>query len=140
MKQQEKKSVLQGRKEHDKLEVPLAAMSVIDLRYKSLTCYNCREPGHFVRICTRVKVCFICSFPGHYMTKCPNWKKPQPIAVYMGSVGTGLGFYHIDLPNCETTIWLNISKCGVVEIGRGGISLQELENELSEIFCTDWPW
>jgi hypothetical protein len=58
----------------------------------------------------------------------------------MGSAGAGLGFYHIDLPNCETTSWLNINNCGVVEIKKGEISLQELEKELTEIFYKDWPW
>jgi hypothetical protein len=74
------------------------------------------------------------------MTDCPSWKKPQPTAAYMGSARSGLGFYHIDLPKCETTSWLNISKCGVVEIRKGAISMQELEKELSEIFCREWSW
>jgi hypothetical protein len=61
------------------------------------------------------------------MTDCPSWKKPQPVVAYMGSVGAGSRFYHIDLSKCETTGWLNINNCGVVEIRRGDISLQELE-------------
>jgi hypothetical protein len=74
------------------------------------------------------------------MTDCPSWKKPQPTVAYMGSARSGLGFYHIDLPKCETMSWLNISKCGVVEIRKGAISMQELEKELSEIFCREWSW
>jgi hypothetical protein len=100
MKQQQKKPTVQGRKEHDKPDAPPSAMSVIDLRYRSLTCYNCGEPNHFVGICTRAKVCFICSDTGHYMTECPNWKKPQPIATYVGSARPSLRFYHIDLLKC----------------------------------------
>jgi hypothetical protein len=88
----------------------------IDPHYRSLTCYNCGEPGHFVGICSKLKTCFICVVPGHYMTECPKWKQLQPVASYFGSVGRGLGFYHIDLPETETTRWLNINNCGVVMI------------------------
>jgi hypothetical protein len=42
----------------------------IDPRYKSMACYNCGEPGHFVGICKKPKVCFICAVLGHYMTNC----------------------------------------------------------------------
>jgi hypothetical protein len=73
------------------------------------------------------------------MDACPNWKE-LPIATYMWSVGTDLGFYHIKLPEVQTTRWLNINNCGVVVIKRGSISLVELEKELSKIFCRDWPW
>jgi hypothetical protein len=128
---------VQGSKEQDKPEAPPPGKIVIDPRYRSLTCYNCGEPSHFVGIYSKVNVCFICSVLGHYMTDCPSWKKPQPVVVYMGSAGAGLGFYHIDLPNCETTSWLNINNCGVVEIKKGEISLQELEKELTEIFYKD---
>jgi hypothetical protein len=113
---------------------------MIDPRYRGMTCYNCGELGHFVGICEKSKVGFICSIPGYYMTTYPIWKKEQPIAAYMGSAGTGLGFYHIELPELQTTRWFNISNCGVVVIKRGSISLVELEKELSEIFCRDWPW
>jgi hypothetical protein len=104
-----------------------------------MTCYNCREPGHFVGICSKPKVCFMCAISGHYMTECPKWKKSQPIASYFGSAGKGLGFYHIDLPEMETTRWLNISNCGVVLIRKGSIIMTELEKELSDMFYKDWP-
>jgi hypothetical protein len=68
------------------------------------------------------------------MSDCPIWKSAQPVATYMGSVGKGLGFYHIELPESETTRWLSIANCGVVVIRKGEISMQELEKELSEIF------
>jgi hypothetical protein len=51
-----------------------------------------------------------------------------------------LGFYHIELPKAETTRWLNINNCGVVVVKQGHINMQELERELSDIFCKDWPW
>jgi hypothetical protein len=40
----------------------------------------------------------------------------------------------------ETTRWLNISNCGVVEIRKGNTSMSDFEKELSDIFCKDWPW
>jgi hypothetical protein len=76
---------------------------MIDPRYRGMTCYNCGEPGHFIGICEKPKVRFICAILGHYMTACPIWKKEKPIAVYMGSAGTGLEFYHIELPELQTT-------------------------------------
>jgi hypothetical protein len=113
---------------------------VVDPIQRALTCYNCGEPDQFVGICKKPKVCFICSIPGHYVTECLEWRKPQPIASYMGSSSSGIGFYHVDLPDCENTGWLNISNCVVVMIRKGDISLAELERELSEIFCKEWPW
>jgi hypothetical protein len=85
-------------------------------------------------------VCFICSIPGHYMTACPEWKKPQPTASYMGSASSGLDFYHVDLPDGENTGWLNISNCDVIMVRKGDISLAQLERELSDIFCKEWSW
>jgi hypothetical protein len=81
----------------------LDVVPTIDPRYKSMTCYNCGEPDHFVRICSKPKICYICAIPDHYMSVCQMWKKNQPIASYMGSAGSGLGFYHIDLEKDETT-------------------------------------
>jgi hypothetical protein len=92
-----------------------------------------------VGVCTKQKICFIYATPDHYMTACPKWKK-LPSTSYMGSAGKGLGFYHIDLPKVETTLWLNITNCGVVNIRKGVMSMSELEKELSEIFCKDWSW
>jgi hypothetical protein len=72
-----------------------------------------------------------------------DWIAPsgtrQPVASYFGSADRGLGFYHIDLPELETTRWLNINNCGMVVIRKCEISMSELEKELSEIFCKEWP-
>jgi hypothetical protein len=65
---------------------------------------------------------FICAISGHYMNECPKWKT-QLVASYMGSVGSIIGFYHIDFLEIETTRWLNISNSGIVVIKKGKISL-----------------
>jgi hypothetical protein len=62
------------------------------------------------------------------------------LASYVGSASRGLGFYHIDLQEAETTTWLNLTNFGVVKIIRRDISLAELEKELSAIFCKEWSW
>jgi hypothetical protein len=74
------------------------------------------------------------------MIDCPNWKKDIPVATYMGSAISGLGFYHVELPESDTTRWLNISNCGLVVIKKGDIILPELEKELSYIFYREWSW
>jgi hypothetical protein len=68
---------------------------------------------------------------GSLHDRLPILEEKQPVASYIGSVGNGLGFYHVDLPEVETTRWLNITNCGVVVIRKG---------ELSDIFCKDWLW
>jgi len=113
---------------------------IIDGKYRNMTCYNCGEPGYFVGNCVKPKICFICNIPGCHMNACPQWKSPLPMASYMGSAGLGLGFYHLDVPDSETTKWLNLNNYGAVKIKEGDISLAELEKELSEIFCREWPW
>jgi hypothetical protein len=61
------------------------------------------------------------------MNDCPALKKEQPAASYIGSAAKGLGFYHIELLEVETTRWLNIDNCGVVVIRKVAISMSELE-------------
>jgi hypothetical protein len=51
-----------------------------------------------------------------------------------------LDFYHIALPEAETTRWLNLTNCGIVKIIKGDISMAELDHELSAILCKEWPW
>lgn len=62
------------------------------------------------------------------------------MAMYMGSASQGLGFLHVEVPDLESTQWLNMNNCGVVQVKSGQITLSELEIELSEIYCKDWPW
>jgi hypothetical protein len=93
-----------------------------------------------VGICIKPKVYFICVISGHYMSECSFWNRSALAAMFVGSANKGLGFYHIDLSEAETTRWLNLINCGVVKISRGAISLAEVEKGLSEIFCKEWPW
>jgi len=74
------------------------------------------------------------------MNVCPMWKSDHPVAAFMGSASQGLGFYHLDVPSVELTQWLNLTNCGVVRVISGQITLVELEVELSDIYCRDWPW
>jgi hypothetical protein len=74
------------------------------------------------------------------MNVCLAWKADHPIAAYVGSSSHGLGFYHVEIPSMESTQWLNLTNCGVVRIKTGQITLTELEAELSEIYCKEWPW
>lgn len=105
-----------------------------------MTCYNYGEPGHFVGNCTRPKICFMCGIPCHHMNACPAWKRDHPVAAYVGSASQGLGFYHLEVPDVESTQWLNMTNCSVVRVKAGVISLVELEVELLEIYSKDWPW
>ncbi|KAM0901195.1 hypothetical protein ACQ4PT_020150 [Festuca glaucescens] len=114
----------------------------LDPRYSKLICFNCGDPGHFVGNCVRPKLCFICNLHGHPVYHCPEWSKEHPSAVYFGSANTGLGFYHIDVPDKDETQWLNFRNCGVVTVRKGDISLSDLEKNLSAVFCKTrkWPW
>ncbi|PAN34492.1 hypothetical protein PAHAL_6G159300 [Panicum hallii] len=100
----------------------------------------CREPGHFFGICGKPKVCFICAVPGHHMDVCPRWNQPLPAASYYGSASLGLGFYHLKVDEKSPSQWLNLSNCGVVRVLTGQITLVELEKELADIYCRDWPF
>jgi hypothetical protein len=46
----------------------------------------------------------------------------------------------LEVSDVESTQWLNLTNCGVVRVKAGEISLAELELELSEIYCKEWPW
>jgi hypothetical protein len=45
------------------------------------------------------KLCFICNLPGRPMYSCSEWSKDHLVADYFRSANSGLGFYHIDVPD-----------------------------------------
>ncbi|KAM0884117.1 hypothetical protein ACQ4PT_031192 [Festuca glaucescens] len=104
----------------------------LDPRYNKLICFNCGDPGHFVGNCVKPKLCFICNLPGHRVYSCPEWNKDHPVANYFGSANSGLGFYHIDVPDAKETQWLNFRNCGVVVVKKGVTNLSNLERLYSE--------
>lgn len=65
------------------------------------------------------------------MDACPTWKTDHPVATYVGSANQGLGFYHVEIPDVQSTQWLNLTNCGVVRVITGEISLAELEGKIS---------
>ncbi|KAM0882455.1 hypothetical protein ACQ4PT_032274 [Festuca glaucescens] len=114
----------------------------LDPRYNKLICFNCGDPGHFVGNCVKPKLCFICNLLGHPVYSCPEWNKDHPVADYFGSANSGLGFYHIDVPDAKETQWLNFRNCGVVVVKKGVTNLSDLEKNLTLVFCKNkkWPW
>lgn len=111
-----------------------------DPKMRDVICYNCGEPAHFVGTCPVPKKCFICHKPGHHMDNYLEWYKPQATAQYFGSANAGLGFFHIESYGKEAVKWLNMSNVCVAVIEEGSITTQELKNNFSEIWKTNWPW
>jgi hypothetical protein len=69
----------------------------LDPKFKDVVCFNCGEPGHYVGLCSRLKMCFMCGKTGHYMDACPLWYSSMPTAQFWGSANTGLGFSMLKL-------------------------------------------
>ncbi|XP_044415916.1 uncharacterized protein [Triticum aestivum] len=111
-----------------------------DMRLKDVICYNCGESAHYVGQCVAAKLCFICHKVGHHMDACPNWFKPLPAATYLGSANVGLGFFHIECSGADDNKWLNLSNVGIAVIEEGSVTVQELKQNFSEIWRTNWPW
>ena len=76
----------------------LTVVQELDPRYSKMVCFNCGIPSHFVGNCVMPKLCFICNLSSHPVHACPEWIKDHPEAAYFGSAGSGLGFYHLDIP------------------------------------------
>jgi len=74
------------------------------------------------------------------MDACPVWNQTHPVAPFYGSANQGLGFYHVEVNEKGPSQWLNLTNCGVVRVISGQITLVELEKELGDIYCRDWPW
>ncbi|XP_051196668.2 uncharacterized protein [Lolium perenne] len=112
----------------------------MELRYRNVVCYNCGEPGHYVGNCIKEKVCFMCGIPGHHMNNCGLRGKPIPMAQYVGSANSGLGFFHVNVVEKQACEWLNLKNCGLIVVTHGEISLKELEAKMCEAWDATWPW
>jgi hypothetical protein len=84
-------------------------------------------------------VCFVCGLAGHEVELCPTKKQVFPVAAYLGSAASGLGFFHIDLPE-KPVRELSIKNIGVVYVESGVINKEELASGLTAIYKTTWPW
>jgi hypothetical protein len=84
-------------------------------------------------------VCFVCGLTGHEVDLCPTKKQVFPVAAYLGSAASGLGFFHIDLPE-KPVRELSIKNIGVVYVESGAINKEELASGLTAIYKTTWPW
>jgi hypothetical protein len=62
------------------------------------------------------------------------------MAKYIGSAATGLGFYHIEIPEVVINPVASTKNCGVVLVEGGEITAEELAIEFSKIYKTNWPW
>lgn len=111
-----------------------------DPKLKEVIFYNCGEPAHFVGTCPVPKNCFICHKSGHHMDNCEEWYKPQATAHFFGSANSGLGFFHIESEDKNVVKWLNLSNVCVAVIEEVSISIQELKQNFSEIWKTNWHW
>lgn len=110
-----------------------------DQKYKGMICYNCGEPGHFVGMCQKQRRCFMCGNLGHHMDKCAEWYRAMPMAQFYGSAGSGLGFFHIEVEKPIASSWLNLENVGIAVVD-GEISMEELKQNFSEMWKTNWPW
>jgi hypothetical protein len=110
-----------------------------DMKFKGVICYNCGERCHYVGMCQRQKKCFICGSHMHHMDKCPEWYRSVPMAQFYGSANTGLGFFHVEVDKPAAVAWLNLDNVGIAVVD-GDITMDELKQNFSEIWKTNWPW
>jgi hypothetical protein len=119
----------------DSSMVPLS-----QLNYADTICACCGEPGHTKAACGKPQICFICKASNHVVEGCPVLKRPHQIARYIGSSATGLGFYHIEMPDSTPNPVSTTKNCGVVTVEEGAITKEELAVEFGNIYKTNWPW
>ena len=103
-------------------------------------CKGCGEPGHYQAACTKPAACFICKMVTHVVSDCPEKKKPHKTARYVGSAASGLGFFSIDMSDVNDKLPGNLKNIGLVLIEPGEISKEDLANEFTAIYKTNWPW
>jgi hypothetical protein len=112
---------------------------MFDQKYKDVIFFNCGEPCHYVGMCSRQRKCFMCGSPGHHMDKFPEWYITIPMAHFYVSASSGLGFFHVEVDKPSASLWLNLDNVGVTVVD-GEISMEELKQNFSEIWKTNWPW
>ena len=89
-----------NKKKQDPRNLGISANTVVALMSCAKgICEGCGEPGHRQEKCTKAKNCFICKMVTHKVEDCPVRKKPHSTSKYLGSAATGLGYYHIDIPD-----------------------------------------
>lgn len=108
--------------------------------YPQVTSYNYGDPGHHRAMCDRPKKCFICKSVSHQVDTCPVKKRPHQVAKYIGSDALGLGFYHLEATEMGVNSIGVMKNYGVVFVETGEISKEELAQEFSIIYKTNWPW
>jgi hypothetical protein len=131
-KQVQKKKVTRN---GDPAQVISNQMSYVDTIF-----LGCGEPGHFKQSCDKKALCFICKATNDPVEECPVIKRPPQITNYIGSVATGLGFFHIKIPDVVVNPVATTKNCVLVLIEEGNITKSELAKEFVGIYRTNWPW
>jgi hypothetical protein len=73
------------------------------------------------------------------MDKCPDWYRTMPMTQFYGSASSGLGFFHVEVDKPAAVAWLNMDNVGIAIVD-GDISMEELKQNFSDIWKTNWPW
>jgi hypothetical protein len=63
----------------------------------------------------------------------------MPIAQFYGSASSGLGFFHVEVDKPAAVAWLNMDNVGIAIVD-GEITMEELKQNFSDIWKTNWPW
>ncbi|KAK1606173.1 hypothetical protein QYE76_029846 [Lolium multiflorum] len=137
------KSTARGKKKLGSVQQnsPSAVSSnAIQMSYTNTICMCCGEPGHHQAACGRTPMCFICKATSHLVEECPVRKRSHQLAKYVGSGASGLGFYHIEMPETVINPVGSTRNCGIVIIEGGEVSKEELYAEFAQIYKTNWPW
>jgi hypothetical protein len=85
-------------------------------------CYNCGTLGHHKANCKKPNICFTCKKENHVTGGCPIRKEGHKCASYIVSAASGLGFYHIELPEGGGNETMDFSNCGLSILKQGILS------------------
>lgn len=70
---------------------------------------------------------------------CPVRKGPHQVAKYIGSAAPRLGFYHLETTYLGVNSIGIMKNCEIVHVEIGVIKKEELAQEFSIIYKTNWP-